>query len=294
MKMKTRMVLKTLDTVRTMRTAFEKIDSRLRMHHHKIQLFQPNVELRFERGRYLVKTAENGTELEECLKLRFEVFHKEFMNKSRTFGVDVDRLDFICDHLVIIDTRINRTIGTYRLNCSKYTDVFYSTDEFHLERLLAQPGHKLEMGRACIDREYRNGTVMALLWSGIAEYTQATQSEYLFGCSSIKTMDRFESALIYKWLRDQGHLNEEWGIVPTRKFRMPSFAKTLEYIGAHGSCFNEHAVHDMVPALFHSYIKAGAKLCGEPALDREFGCIDFLTLLKMDEMSAIFAKKFKA
>lgn len=291
--MKDRVVRKTLGTVQSVRAVIEKIDSRIRIHHHKIKLFQPHISFQFERGHFLVKTAQNGAELEECLKLRFEVFHREYMHKKRTFGVDIDKLDFICDHLVIVDTRANRTIGTYRLNCSRFTDTFYSTSEFQLDRLLQQPGHKLEMGRACIDKEYRNGSVMALLWRGIIEYVQRTESRYLFGCASVKTMDKYESALIYKWLRDKGALDDEFGIVPTKKHRMAGFQECLEYIDNSSASFNQDAVRDMMPTLFHSYIRAGAKLCGEPALDREFGCIDFLTLLRMEKLNPLFGRKYK-
>ncbi|NLO44190.1 MAG: hypothetical protein GX106_04435 [Candidatus Cloacimonetes bacterium] len=36
---------------------------------------------------------------------------------------------------------------------------------------------------------------------------------------------------------------------------------------------------DRIPSLLMSYLNVGAKVYGSPALDREFQCIDFLTLL---------------
>jgi putative hemolysin len=35
-----------------------------------------------------------------------------------------------------------------------------------------------------------------------------------------------------------------------------------------------------------------AKICGPPAIDREFGTIDFLTLLDLRALPAIFARIF--
>ncbi len=292
-KMRARMMQKTIGTVRSVRVALEKLDAQIKIHHHKIKHFEPRVKFEFARGHFLVKTAENGAELETCLRLRFEVFHKEFMNKKRTVGVDIDRLDFICDHLVIIDARSGRTIGTYRLNCSKFNDAFYSTGEFQMEKLLALPGNKLEMGRACIDKEFRTGAVMALLWRGIVEYAQETGSKYLFGCGSVKTTDKFESALICKWLRENGRMTDEFDVAPTKKYRISGLQDCIDYIEAEPGRYNADRVREMIPALMHSYIKAGAKLAGEPALDLEFGCIDFLTVLKTDEMSSLFQRKFK-
>ncbi|MES2963689.1 MAG: GNAT family N-acetyltransferase, partial [Bdellovibrionota bacterium] len=179
----------------SMKVALEKADSAAKLRRYKVQNFEPNVTFEFERGHYVVKTAENGAELEECLKLRFEVFHREYMNKKRTIGVDIDKLDEICDHLVIRDRRSGKVIGTYRLNSSKYTDTFYSSSEFNMARLLDIQGTKLELGRACIDKDHRNGVIVALLWRGIAEYIQRTETKVLFGCGSIKTMDPLESGL---------------------------------------------------------------------------------------------------
>lgn len=275
-----------------MKVALERIDSEVKLQAYKIRNFIPNVQFEFERSHYLVKTVSNGMELEQCLKLRYDVFHREYMNKTRTIGVDIDKLDTICDHLMIFDKRSNRVIGTYRLNCSKFTDTFYSTGEFNMERILAMPGTKLELGRACIDKEHRNGVIIALLWRGIAEYIQRTGTEILFGCGSVKTMDPLEVGLITKYLINEGHLTREFDVSPTKKFTMKQLGGVLEYIEANPYVYNKEEIAKKVPALVYSYFKAGAKLAGEPALDREFHCIDFLTVLKVSEMSAAFKGKY--
>ena len=275
-----------------MKTALENVDSEMKLHWFKIREFKPNVMFEFERGNYIVKTAESGQELEECLKLRFAVFHKEYMNKKRTVGVDIDKLDYVCDHLVIRDKRTGRVIGTYRLNSSLFTDNFYSAGEFNLAKILEFNGNKLELGRACIDREHRNGVIISLLWRGISEYIGRTETKILFGCSSIKTMDPLETGLITKYLLDTGALTHEYGVSPTKKFKVKQLDRVLEYIEANPFQYDKDEVAKMVPALFASYIKNGAKLAGEPALDREFHCIDFLTVLKVDDMNATFRGKY--
>ena len=37
-------------------------------------------------------------------------------------------------------------------------------------RLLQYPGEILELGRSCIDAEYRTGPVMQILWRGLTAY----------------------------------------------------------------------------------------------------------------------------
>jgi putative hemolysin len=39
-----------------------------------------------------------------------------------------------------------------------------------------------------------------------------------------------------------------------------------------------------LPALFETYLRYGAKVCGGPAIDREFKTIDFLVLLDINDM----------
>lgn len=276
----------------SMRTALEKFDSEIRLHHYKIREFRPNVTFSFERGNFVVKTAENGTELEACLKLRFEVFHKEYKNKKRTVGVDIDKLDYDCDHLVIADKRDGRVIGTYRMNSSIFTDTFYSASEFHVERLLEMEGNKLELGRACIDKDFRNGAVIALLWRGIAEYIQRTNTKVLFGCGSIKTMEPLEIGLITRYLEEQNQLTYEYEVSPTKKYKIKQLPAIMEYIENNPYVYHKDEIASMIPTLFSAYMRAGAKICGEPALDRDFKCIDFLTVLKMDNLNPLFKSKY--
>jgi putative hemolysin len=46
-----------------------------------------------------------------------------------------------------------------------------------------------------------------------------------------------------------------------------------------------------IPSLLNSYLKVGAKVCGTPALDKSFKCIDFLTLLDVSEMQKQHIRK---
>ena len=41
---------------------------------------------------------------------------------------------------------------------------------------------------------------------------------------------------------------------------------------------------DKVPKLLRTYLAVGAKICGPPAIDREFKTIDFLTLMDLETL----------
>ena len=46
------------------------------------------------------------------------------------------------------------------------------------------------------------------------------------------------------------------------------------------------------PKLLRTYLAIGARICGAPAIDREFKTIDFLTLLDLEEIPPSIRARF--
>ena len=46
------------------------------------------------------------------------------------------------------------------------------------------------------------------------------------------------------------------------------------------------------PKLLRAYLSVGAKICGPPALDRQFKTIDFLTLLDLEALPPAARQRF--
>ncbi len=249
--------------------------------------FKPKMPIRLEAGAFVVKTVDSPEELKTVLALRYDIFYREFRKATPQpeKGIDTDEFDAICDHLVIIDQKTDRLVGTYRLISSSFANKFYSQTEFDLGTFLQSPGTKLELGRACIDKSYRSGMVMTLLWRGLGAYIRELKADYLFGCSSATTMDPVEVATIQAHLRDNGCVTEEWGIKPLPKYTMPTLDPPARPDLSRAS--------QLLPSLLNSYMKAGAKVCGEPALDREFECVDFFTVLRTSELNRMFERKYQ-
>ncbi|MGE3263002.1 MAG: GNAT family N-acetyltransferase [Bacteriovoracia bacterium] len=244
--------------------------------------FRQKVNLLQSTERFLLKTAANPFELRQALQLRHEVFYRELQSKENADRLDVDELDLVCDHLLIIDKVSGLVVGTYRLISSNFSDRFYSEGEFSIDEILRLPGSKLELGRACIHQNYRNGAIINLLWKGIAEYIQKTGAKYLFGCASVQTTDLLEASSLLSDLRERGLSSSEYGVRPTPEYRSELFE-----VGSREGTKME------LPPLIQSYILAGTKFYGEPALDRDFGCYDFFMMLKVDEMSKLFRRRYK-
>ncbi|HEY8278725.1 MAG TPA: GNAT family N-acyltransferase [Bdellovibrionota bacterium] len=247
-----------------------------------LHTFKPKIQVYQSTDKFILKTAESPFELRQVLKLRHEIFYKELQSRSHSTKLDFDEFDSICDHLIIIDRKTRKILGTYRLISSLYSERFYSQGEFNLTGVLELPGNKLELGRACIAQEFRTGTIINLLWKGIAEYISKTKSEYLFGCASVQTVDAVVASRLLALLRDKELVVEGLGVHPTEAYQCK-----LPRVAADESLQKE------IPALIQSYILAGAKFYGEPALDVDFHCFDFFMMLKVSEMSRLFRRRYK-
>lgn len=261
---------------------------------NRMKDFRAHIPIFLEKKNFIVKTADSTEELRAALRLRHDVFLQELLKRKKKSGMDLDRFDKHCDHLLIIDKRSDKIIGTYRLQSSLHTKRWYTATEFHMKHIIKRlPGNKLELGRACVHPDHRNGVTIALLWEGIHAYMQASQSTYLFGCSSIKTMDKAEIRAIYHYLRQNGFLTDDHRVRPKGKFRVPGMARHARRKPLHLNPEELSAHKDKIPALLNSYLKAGAKVCGTPALDRSFKCIDFLTLLSVQDIGAQYSRRYR-
>lgn len=253
----------------------------------KAKPFSRKVVVDFTVRDYQVKTVETAEEFKQVLALRRTVFHYEFARKWISLKSDHDAFDDGADHLAIFDRKAGRIAGVYRLIPSQANRPFYSSTEFDISRFLTEPGRKLELSRACINRDYRNGIVISLLWKGIAEYAKAAETVHLFGLSSVRTVDHIAIAKVHRHFENQGIIHTAYGIEPVSKYRIENFASTLDTVD---DAANEG--QGLVPSLLKTYIRAGAKVCSQPVVDRDFNCADWLTVLDMRRLIGGFDRKY--
>jgi putative hemolysin len=253
----------------------------------QIPAFHPRIKLELEEDGFVVKTASSPAELKQVLALRHDIFIREWQGRETENGLDLEHFDFSGDHLMIIRKSDNLVVGTYRLLCSRFVERFYSQDEFQLDEFLSRPAEKLELGRACVHPEFRNGITIDLLWKGLAKYITASGSRYLFGCTSVKSVDPRFIEQIYIELKGRDQWSQDYGILSTAKYRFDGFSFT-----GGTPTENSHQLRQMLPSLLRSYLHAGASVYGEPALDRDFECVDLLTILDLEHLSRRFRERF--
>lgn len=240
-------------------------------------------DVRAASGKLVLSMASTPEELREVQRLRYKVFIETLGLTSlmREDGLDSDEFDEHCDHLIVRDSATLKVVGTYRLLSAaraRKLGRVYSEGEFDLGRLNHLRGRMVEAGRACIHPDYRGGSVIMLLWSGLAEYMRREQCDYLIGCASISLADGGHNAVaVYQQLAAAHMAPSEYRVTPHLPF---PFSKL------------EAAQKPQVPALLKGYMRSGAWICGEPAWDPDFESADLFLLLPLANLDNRYARHY--
>jgi putative hemolysin len=234
-------------------------------------------------GKLVLSMASTPEELREVQRLRYKVFI-ESMGLSalqRADGLDSDEFDEHCDHLIVRDSDTLMVVGTYRLLSAaraRKLGRLYSEGEFDLGRLNNIRSRIVEAGRACIHPDYRGGSVIMLLWSGLAEYMRRENCEFLIGCASISLADGGHNAVaVYQQLTAKHLAPSEYRVTPHLPF---PFSRL------------EAAQKPQVPALLKGYMRSGAWICGEPAWDPDFESADLFLLMPLANLDSRYARHY--
>ncbi len=233
-------------------------------------------ELDLRQGRYRLRFARGQEDVDRAQSLRFEVFNRELgegLAESWATRRDRDEFDPICHHLLVEDAATGELAGTYRMQTHAMAEAgrgFYSAREFALESLPREVrAGAIELGRACVAPPHRGGRALLALWRGIAEYVRWSGQRYLFGCCSLTSQSDADGWALHRELAGRGATHSELSIPARPPFECERLALA------------PGAAAPGAPPLLDMYLRAGARVVSEPALDREFGTIDFLVLLDL-------------
>ena len=224
-------------------------------------------------GSYRMRMATSEADRIAAFSLRFLVFNLELnegLEAAYTTGQDKDEFDGVCDHLIVEHPGTGKIVGTYRLQTGAMASSnagFYSEREFDFSPYKRLGNCVIELGRACVHRDHRSSEVLSLLWRGIAQYAINHDGRYLIGCSSLTSQEPVHGTAVYGAMRE--HLVE----MQLRTNPQPAFVMPLA---------PSQNASDKIPKLLRAYLAVGAKICGPPAIDREFKTIDFLTLIDLE------------
>jgi putative hemolysin len=247
-------------------------------------------------GNLGVRLAESIGEIDAAQALRFRIFYEEMgatpddaMARAHR---DFDDFDDVCDHLLVLDhskTGKDAVIATYRLIRREHAQRlgrFYSASEFDISNVLSWPGEVLELGRSCVDQDYRSRAAMQLLWRGIAAYVFHHEIELMFGCASLPGQDPNALALPLSYLhyhhlappalrpRALDALHVQMRRLPPQDIEP---AKALAEL----------------PPLIKGYLRLGGFVGDGAVIDRQFNTTDVSIVVKTDLVTEKYYKHYE-
>ncbi len=227
-----------------------------------------------------VSLARSREEVKEAQRLRHRVFVEEMgLHRARAGDLERDRFDPFCIHLIVRNGATGEVVGTYRILTPERAAAlgsFMAESEFDLSCLTPLRAQMVEVGRACIDADYRSGSIIMLLWSGLAAFTQSRGLSYLFGCATVGWGEQeSDPQAMYKTLAPRYLAPAEYRVLPrTRPPRRGG------------------ASSGSIPPLLKGYLRAGAWICGAPGWDPELETVDLPVLLPLQRVDSRYARHF--
>jgi len=249
-------------------------------------------------GTLEVRLAASAAEIQAAQALRYRVFYEEMAahpsDEAKATRRDADRFDAWCDHLLVIDHRRGdgpqAVVGTYRLlrrEPAAKAGGFYTQTEFDIAPLLAMPGPILELGRSCVDVEYRTRSTMQLLWRGIAGYVLHHNIRLMFGCASLPGTepDVLAPSLSYLYHYHLAPPSLRARALPGRYVEMNRLSPAEIDTETAVAQINARAVLAALPPLIKGYLRLGG-LVGEGAVvDPQFNTTDVCVIVVTDRVT---------
>jgi putative hemolysin len=244
--------------------------------------------------RYSLLLSTDPALIESAQRLRCDVFNDEpgFTLTGQDAGLDVDRFDEHCDHLLVREDNSGELVGCYRMlspTGAVAAEGLYTATEFDIQALDCLRPSLVEMGRAVVRKDHRNGAVVLLMWAGILAYLDRCGYDYVAGCVSVPVAgDDGPPGAQIRGVRDfvlrRHAAPPEYRVHPHRPVIIDG--RTLDEIPA--------PARPMIPPLMRGYLRLGARICGEPAYDADFGVGDFPALLDKRQADTRYLRRLRS
>ena len=261
-------------------------------------------------GSLEVRLARTKSDMRLAQRLRYKVFYEEMSAKPNVHSQmrrrDQDPYDKFCDHLLVFDrdaapnsrfiknpVRITSVVGTYRVlrqDMKTGSRGFYTQSEYDIAPLIAArtPRYRfMELGRSCVLKPYRNKRTVELLWQGLWSYVREHDIDVMIGCASFEGTDPKKHAqalsLLYHdrlapkgwYVRAHDKLFVDMNLNPKNKINMKTAIKAL-------------------PPLIKGYLRLGAYIGDGAVIDRQFGTVDVLIILPVENIDPRYFGHFGA
>lgn len=242
---------------------------------------------KYDLGKYILRILDknNKKELEEVQRLRYNDLLKEFNPSLPDNGIDDDGYDKYAESLIVLDKEKGIIVGTYRLASTETgASKLLMEGEFDISSLKETNDKILELGRAVVKKEYRDGTVINILWSGIFQFAMVYNYRFLLGTCSLHGTDPTIHSETLSYLREN-YVSRYPMMSVKNSFSYPTIPIAKE------------KVEKEIPSLLKAYLRLGAKVSTNGYIDYDFNSCDVITIVDVKEISPryidFYTRKFK-
>ncbi|MGE4612182.1 MAG: GNAT family N-acyltransferase [Paracoccaceae bacterium] len=235
--------------------------------------------------RYTARFAQNDADIESAQTLRARSF------QDGSGGLDSDRFDALCKHILVEECATGSLVCTYRLlplRNGPEIDKSYSAQFYDLSGLYGIEGMVAEVGRFCVDPKFNDADILRVAWSILTSFVDQNEVELLFGCSSSSGT----ATAIYT---DAFGLLKEHHLAP--KSRLPKvkapnvfrFASQLKQFKPDLKAAQKH-----LPPLLRTYLLMGGWVSDHAVVDADLNTLHVFTGLEIKGIPAARKKFLRA
>jgi putative hemolysin len=245
--------------------------------------------------RYTLLLSTDSALIEAAQRLRHHVFTSEpgFALAGATDGRDADHFDEYCDHLLVREDISGELVGCYRMlppSGAIAAGGLYTATEFDVQALRPLRPSLVEMGRAVVREDHRNGGVVLLMWAGILAYLDRCGHDYVTGCVSVPVAGS-DGEVPGSQIRGVRDFVRRRHAAPAQYTVRPYRPVTVDGRGLDDI---DPPARVAVPPLMRGYLRLGAQVCGEPAHDPDFGVGDFPALLDKRQADTRYLRRLRS
>jgi putative hemolysin len=234
--------------------------------------------------RLLATWARDDEDVRAAQRLRWRVLAQESGVRLRPppgtpAGLDVDLYDAHCEHLLVHTLATAdepaQLVGTCRVltaAAARELGGMCVDGGFDLVRLRDLRPRLAELGRVCVDPQWRSGSVVYTFWLALSRFLEDQGLDRLLSCASVP-------------MHDGGHLAANlW-----RQLQVSCAAPADEQVRPRLPLPVEQLCTGtpvQAPALIRCYLGFGARVMGPPAWNADFGWADLPLMLHLADMPA--------
>ena len=219
---------------------------------------------------YINTKIEDQKIIKEILELRNLNFKETYSKDIEDDWSDYDKTSY---HFIVYDKE--KIVGYYRLK--KFENNFNDTLASKLFDLSNfSYDFFAEISRACVHPDYRDGSVISLLWTNISGFLLTNEIKYCIGCTST--------------INDKINLSHSFSYILKNNLVFKDLIFPKNSIKIDEKIDEENIKKKQVTTLIRAYGKQGALFSPWPSYDEEWNTIDFFTIFNVKDLTRRFSK----